>query len=60
MGRLGEGRIQLRIRPGKAVKKLVVRGWRPENSPAEATITVRIDDLPAVVAQLGTGSLRYR
>ena len=49
------GWIQLRIRPGKPVKKLVVKGWRPENSPAEATITVRIDDRAATVAHVGHG-----
>lgn len=49
------GRVQLRIRPGKPVKKLVVKGWRPENSPSQATITVRIDERPAAVAQVGQG-----
>ena len=49
------GRIQLRIRPGRPVKKLVIKGWRPESSPAEATITVRIDDLP-IPYQVGHGA----
>lgn len=49
------GPIQLRIRPGKPVRELTGRGWRRENSPAEATITVRIDDRTAAVAQVGHG-----
>jgi len=50
------GRVQLRIQPRKPVKKLVVKGWRPEDSPAQATITVRIDERPAAVAQVGHGA----
>jgi hypothetical protein len=50
------GRVQLRIRPGKPVKNLVVKGWRPENSQARATITVRIDERPAAVAQVDHGA----
>ncbi len=50
------GRVQLRIRPGKPVKKLVVYGWRPENSPAQATIVVQIDERPTAVAQTGHGA----
>ncbi len=50
------GRVQLRIRPGKPVKKLVIKGWRPEYSAAQATITVQIDERPATVAQVGHGA----
>jgi hypothetical protein len=47
------GRVQLRIRPQQPVKRLVVKGWRPESAPPSASIAVKAGEQSASVVRVG-------
>jgi hypothetical protein len=49
------GHVELRIRPRQNVKRLVVRGWRPDNSPETACITVGVDGRTMMLSEAGHG-----
>ncbi len=49
------GCIQVGIAPKRPVSQLIVRGWRPDNSPAEATVSVSVNGQALATAQAGHG-----